>query len=165
MSCIKRLAIGQVVYTLRPNCSTGGTVKTTPYMVGRWVKACFLLFVGIVVLLYADKFVHELRVNAETHYELAFDWTWTLITWLLWILVAWLFVDAGLTVALSFTEQKHTIGDVAKRLERIEDKLGIEEKDLTEQPSEAQAEAANLIEEPSEETVKAVEEVPPPPRE
>ena len=130
-------------------------------MMGRWIKAFFLLVLGIVILFYADKLVEDLRVALESHYEVAFQWTWGLLTWLLWVLVAWLFVDAGLTVALSFTEQKHTIGDVARRLERIEEKLGIVETECRE--STPQEDARALIEEPSKEQAQISDEVPPPP--
>jgi len=134
-------------------------------MVSRWVKACFLIFLGIIILLYADKFVHDLRVNAEVHYEIAFEWTWSLITWLLWVLVAWLFVDAALTIALSFTEQRHTIGDVAKRLERIEEKLGIVEPHGAESVSASEAAVEPIVEMHPLEAGRSEEEVPPPPRE
>jgi len=127
----------------------------------RWVKAFFLLVLGIVILFYADKLVEDLRVALEGHYEVAFEWTWGLMTWLLWILVAWLFVDAGLTIALSFTEQKHTIGDVARRLERIEEKLGIDETGFKESASHDEAKA--LVVEPSSEQTQTSDDVPPPP--
>lgn len=130
-------------------------------MMGRWIKAFFLLVLGIVILFYADKLVEDLRVALESHYELGFQWTWDLMTWLLWVLVAWLFVDAGLTIALSLTEQKHTIGDVSRRLERIEEKLGIADTERRE--SIPQEEAKALIEEPSKEQAQISDEVPPPP--
>ena len=129
-------------------------------MVSRWVKAVFLVILGIVILLFADKFVQDLRTNAEGHFDVAFEWTWDLITWLLWILVAWLFVDAVLTIVLSFTEQGHTIGDVARRLERIERKLGITQSEADEKPSEPVAETR--AEEPSIGTEQVSEEPPPP---
>jgi len=102
-----------------------------------------------------------LRANAEGHFDVTFEWTWNLITWLLWILVAWLFVDAGLTIALSFTEQRHTIGDVAKRLERIERKLGIQESDSEVKTSETEAEG--WVEKPSESGKEQATEAEPPP--
>ncbi len=132
-------------------------------MASRWIKACFLLVLGIVILLYADKLVQDLRVNAEGHFNFAFEWTWTLLTWLLWLLVAWLLVDAGLTVALSFTEHKHTISEVVDRLDGIEKRLGITESTSTESAVISAAEPRKLIEIPSVEP--AAEEVPPPPRE
>ncbi len=126
-------------------------------MATRWVKACFLLALGIVILVYADKLVADLRIAAEGQFDVAFAGTWSLMTWLLWVLVAWLFVDAALTVALSFTEQKHTLGEVVKRLGRIEDKLGIP-------PGQAEeSERPVLSEETSGGTQLAPEEVPPPP--
>ena len=57
-------------------------------MVGRWIKAVFLIVLGIVILLFADKLVEDLRTNAVGRFDVAFEWTWDLITWLLWILVA-----------------------------------------------------------------------------
>jgi len=129
-------------------------------MVSRWVKAIFLIVLGIVILLFADKFVQDLRTNAEGHFDVAFEWTWDLITWLLWILVAWLLVDAVLTIVLSFTEQKHTIGDVSRRLERIEKKLGITESEAEEKLSQSEAEPRR-DEMPKE--MEPVSEEPPPP--
>ncbi len=130
-------------------------------MVSRWVKAIFLSVLGIVILLFADKFVQDLKNNAEGHFEVAFEWTWSLITWLLWILVAWLFVDAVLTIVLSFTEQRHTIGDVARRLERIERKLGIEESE-SEEKMISETEVETRVEEPSVQPEQVSEEPPPP---
>jgi hypothetical protein len=129
-------------------------------MISKWVKAIFLIVLGIVILLFADKLVQDLRTNAEGHFDVAFEWTWDLITWLLWILVAWLFVDAALTIVLSFTEQRHTIGDVARRLERIEKKLGITVSEIEEKPPGQTEEIHG--EEPSTEAEQVVEEPPPP---
>jgi hypothetical protein len=139
---------------------TGATIRVTPYRISRWVKAFFLLVLGIVILFYADKLVDDIRAALEGHYEVAFQWTWGLMTWLLWVLVAWLFVDAGLTIALSFNEQTNTIGDVARRLERIEEKLGMVGTECRESTSHEEAKA--LIEEPYREQAPAPDEVPPP---
>ena len=137
-------------------------MKVTSFMVGKWVKATFLIILGILILLYADKFVQDLRSNAEGHFDVAFEWTWDLITWLLWVLVAWLFVDAVLTVVLSFTEQRHTIGDVSRRLERIERKLGIEESEEMEHEVQSESEQQTEVQEQTG-AVEAVSEEPPPP--
>jgi|GEM_PF-1595443 len=126
-------------------------------MIGRWIKASFLAVLGIVILLYADKFVQDLEVNASQHMQISFIWTWDLITWLLWVLVAWLFVDAALTVALSVSEQKHTIGEVSKRLERIERKLGIQEEEA------AGGSELETVAEEAPYSGPAPEEEPPPP--
>lgn len=127
-------------------------------MASRWVKAIFLVILGIVILLYANKFVDDLRTAMSDNFDVAFEWTWDLLMILLWILVAWLFVDAALTIALSFSEHKYTLLDVVKRLERIEKKLGIvEHKEIHEE--EAEEAETTKPEAPAE------EEVPPPPRE
>ncbi len=128
-------------------------------MASRWVKAAFLAVLGIVILFFADKLVADLRVAAEGNLDVTFEWTWSLLTWLLWVLVAWLFVDAGLTIALSFTEQGQTIGDVAKRLGRIERKLGVseQEEDATTVLGESGESAAETADE------QPSEEEPPPP--
>jgi len=114
-------------------------IKVTALMASRWVKAAFLAILGIVILLYANKLVDDLRSTMEG------------------ILVAWLFVDAALTVALSFSEHKYTLLDVMRRLDKIEKKLGI-----VEPPAKVV-----LPEEPEAEEEEAVreEEVPPPPKE
>lgn len=111
-------------------------MKTSPYMISRWIKACFLVILGVVILLYADKFVQDLRANAEGHFDVAFQWTWDLMTWLLWIVVLWLFVYAVVIVILSLTDQRVTTSDIMKKLEEIEKKLGerdtVVEDDLAE---------------------------------
>lgn len=93
----------------------------TTQIASRWVKAAFLALLGVVIMLYVDKLVTDLRNGLAD--QITFVWTWDLITMLLWILVAWLFVDAGLTVALSFTEHKFTLADVMERLGEIEKRV------------------------------------------
>lgn len=90
-------------------------------MAGRWVKAAFLATLGIVILLYTDKFVTDMRTAFEDRVTLV--WTWDLLKILMWILVAWLFVDAGLTVALSFSEHRYSLADVMARLDSMEKKM------------------------------------------
>jgi hypothetical protein len=133
-------------------------MKVTSYMASRWVKAAFLAILGIIILFYVDGLVEDLKTNLEAHFEVTFQETWSLLTWLLWILVAWLFVDAVLTVALSVTEQKHSPAEIIRRLQRIEKKLGVVEP--VEPPKKT---VEDVIEEMAEETSE--EEVPPPPKE
>jgi hypothetical protein len=94
----------------------------TTQIAGRWVKAAFLAIVGIVILLYVDKFVNDMKSALAD--QVTLRWTWDLLTALLWVLVAWLFVDAALTVVNSFKERKFTLADVMDRLDAIEKKLG-----------------------------------------
>jgi hypothetical protein len=94
----------------------------TTQIASRWVKAAFLALLGIVILLHVDKFVDDMRTSLADQITLA--WTWDLLTILLWVLVAWLFVDAALTIVLSFTERRFTLTDVMARLDAIEKKLG-----------------------------------------
>jgi hypothetical protein len=133
-------------------------IKVTPQMGSRWVKGAFLALLGIIILIYADKFVEELRLSIQDSTDVAFDWTWDLLKILLWVLVAWLFVDAALTIALSFSEHRYSLSDVMKRLQRIEKKLGIVE------PKPApRVEEDEEVEE--EKPVETEEEIPPPPKE
>lgn len=126
----------------------------TTQIASRWVKAAFLALLGIVILLYVDKFVDDMRTALEDQVTLV--WTWNLLTILLWVLVAWLFVDAALTIALSFTEYKFTLADVMERLEAIEKKLG------SSQPKEKLRAVGSSSSEPAV-TESGPEEVPPPP--
>lgn len=137
----------------------GGNIKVTTEMASRWVKAAFLIILGVVILLYADKLVSDLRTAMVGNFEVAFEWTWDLLTILLWILVAWLFVDAVLTVALSFQEHRYSLSDVMKRLDRIDKKLGIAEPKRLEKLESMSELDADVTEEP------VVEEEPPPPKE
>jgi hypothetical protein len=93
-------------------------------MASRWVKAAFLALIGLVLLIYADGFVTDLQINLSDQFNVSFDWTWDLLKILIWILVAWLFVDAALIVALSFKGDLYTLTDVMARLRVIEKKLG-----------------------------------------
>lgn len=128
-------------------------------MASRWVKAAFLAILGVVILYYADGFVEDLRTNLETNMDVAFSWTWDLLKILLWILVAWLFVDAALTVALSFSDHRYSLADVVKRLQRIEKKLGIVEPKVSSKKADLEPEDESLV------GAEREEEVPPPPRE
>jgi len=133
-------------------------IKVTPQMGSRWVKGAFLALLGIIILVYADKFVEELRSSIHDNMDVAFDWTWDLLKILLWVLVAWLFVDAALTIALSFSEHRYSLNDVMKRLQRIEKKLGIvEPKPVSKIEEEEEVE--------EEKPVVTEEEIPPPPKE
>ncbi|MGQ9587343.1 MAG: hypothetical protein ACUVT7_03040 [Thermoplasmata archaeon] len=124
-------------------------------MASRWVKGAFLAILGVVLLLYTDKFVDDLERELSQDFEIAFTATWDLLRILMWILVAWLFVDAALTIALSFTEHRYTLRDVVQRLEAIERKLGIAKP----KPASRASEPVPKPEFPPE------EEVPPPPKE
>lgn len=131
-------------------------------MASKWVKAVFLVILGIVLLIYADRFVNDLRSLVEEALnggEVAFPAIWDLLTILLWILVAWLFVLAALTIATSFSEHKYTLVDVMRRLQRIEKKLGVAEQTPTEKPEFEEESTVKAVEESPE------EDVPPPPRE
>lgn len=132
-------------------------------MASKWVKAAFLVILGIVLLIYADGFVDDLSSlvdEALGNQEVAFPAMWDLLTILLWILVAWLFVDAALTVALSFSEHRYSLLDVMKRLQKIEKRLGVSEPAPSREKDEYEAESGiKAVEESTE------EDVPPPPRE
>lgn len=147
--------------------ATGGTIKVTAYMAGRWVKAAFLVVLGIVILLYSNGVVEDLQnilpeeMPGEADVDFEFETIWDLLSIMLWILVAWLFVLAALNVALSFQDAKYSLQEVMKRLDRIDMKLGIEPVDAEQEDVEKEdvkAEAA--------EAQPAVEEdLPPPPKE
>jgi hypothetical protein len=124
-------------------------------MVRRWAKAVFLVILGIVIMLYADKLVNDLRTAMLANFDVAFEETWDLLTILLWVLVAWLFVDAALTIALSHSEHRFTLLDVAERLDGIENKLGIVQPEVDVQSSDVDTGMEEVVE----------EEVPPPPKE
>jgi hypothetical protein len=141
----------------------GGIIKVTTPMASRWVKAAFLVVLAIVLLLYTDKLVTDLQTALRDNLEVAFEWTWDLLTILLWILIAWLFVDAALTVALSFQEQKYTLWDVMKRLQAIEKKLGMPQTTASPRTMELSGEVDEIAEENP--AVTEDEEVPPPPKE
>jgi hypothetical protein len=128
----------------------------TTQIASRWVKAAFLAMLGIVILLFVDKFVDDMKSALADQVTLV--WTWDLLTILLWILVAWLFVDAALTIALSFTEHRFTLMDVMERLEAIDKKLG---------PSTMKEKVRGARTPPLEPDVteSGPEEVPPPPLE
>lgn len=123
-------------------------------MVGKWVKGAFLIVLGIIIFYYADKLVEDLRTTLAERFEVAFVWVWDLLRILLWVLVAWLFVDAALVIALSFSEHRYSLSDVMKRLDRLEMKMT-----PTQQPP-----LASPIEEVEPVTPEpVVDEVPPPP--
>jgi hypothetical protein len=125
-------------------------------MASRWVKAVFLVILGIVIMLYADKLVNDLKsVMQKADFEVVFTGTWDLLTILLWVLVLWLFVDAALIIALSFSEHRFTLLDVAKRLDAIDKKLGIAQPKGASQSSDVDTGLEEIVE----------EEVPPPPKE
>ncbi|MBN1677927.1 MAG: hypothetical protein JW880_05250 [Candidatus Thermoplasmatota archaeon] len=143
--------------------AAGGTVEITAYMVGRWIKAAFLVILGIVLLLYSQGLVDDLRDLVESSDgEVAFEWIWDLLTILLWILVAWLFVLAALNIAFSFQEAKYSLYQVTKRLDRIDRKLGI--KPVKVEPEE-ELEGEVEVQEVVRKQPPVEEDLPPPPNE
>lgn len=124
-------------------------------MVARWIRASFLVILGLLLVVYGDGFVTDLETHASQEWSMSFQWTWDLLTYLIWIIIAWLFVYAAMTVALSFKMDTYTLGDVMERLESIERRFDSEKtEDSAGEPEEA---------------VQTVPEedgsVPPPPRE
>ena len=125
-------------------------------MTAKWTKAVFMILLALVLVMYGSGFVSDLETNAAAEWNMSFEWTWDLMTYLIWILIAWLLVDAALILVLSFKTDVYTLGDVMDRLARIEKRLG---------PDKARSPAAR----PEERKVAAVtveeDGVPPPPKE
>jgi len=125
-------------------------------MSAKWTKAVFLILLGILLLLYGDGFVTDLETNSADEWNMSFEWTWDLLRYLIWILIAWLFVDAALIIALSIKADTYTLRDVMDRLAKIEKRLG---------PEKTQSFADRESDE-GEETLTIDENgAPPPPRE
>jgi len=142
-------------------------VKVTSKMVSRWVKAGFLATVGLVLAIYAERFVSDLEEALFEALDLQFAGTWDMLWLLLWVLIAWLFVLAIITVVLSFKEDAHTISDVMALLGSIENKLTSMNDDAAEDGSrEAHQEVPPRVQEYESIPEPAFqEEVPPPPGE
>jgi len=87
------------------------------------MKAVFLILLGFVLLLYHDGFIDDLERNAADEFDMSFEWTWDLLRVLIWVLIAWLFVDAVMIIALSLKMDTHTLSDVVARLDVIEKRL------------------------------------------
>lgn len=98
-------------------------IKVTPQMSSRWVKAVFLILIGIVLLYYHAGFIDDLERNSAEEFNVSFEWTWDLLLVLLWILIAWLFVYAALIIVLSFKTDYYTLGEVIAKLNAIEKRL------------------------------------------
>lgn len=92
-------------------------------MSSRWVKAVFLILLGFILLLYHDGFVDDLERSAAEEFNISFEWTWDLLRVLIWILMAWLFVDAVMIVILSIKVEAYTLSDVIAKLNSIEKRL------------------------------------------
>jgi hypothetical protein len=127
-------------------------------MYAKWAKAVFLIILGVILLFYSSGFVEDLETNTADEWNMSFEWTWDLLTWLLWVLVAWLFVDAALIIALSFKADGLTLADVMDRLDALEAKLSPKrERTPSIQPS-VEPSPVVMVEEPGPE-----EEMEPPP--
>ncbi|MGB2581051.1 MAG: hypothetical protein WBD03_01110 [Thermoplasmata archaeon] len=98
-------------------------IKITPQMSSRWVKAVFLILLGFVLLLYQDGLIDDLERNAAEEFNMNFEWTWDLLRVLVWVLIAWLFVDAVMIILLSIKTETYTLSDVVVRLNAIEKRL------------------------------------------
>jgi len=131
-------------------------MKVTPHMTAKWTKAAFMILLGIVLLLYGHGLVTDLETNSSEEWNMSFEWTWDLLQYLIWILIAWLFVDASLIIALSIKADAYNLSDVMARLSEIEAKLG---------PAKTRPSSGPV--KVTEQTDAAADEngVPPPPRE
>ncbi len=125
------------------------------------------MVLGIVILLYSNGLVEDLKgilpEEAPDDIDVDFDFEtiWELLTIMIWILVAWLFVLAALNIALSFQEAKYSLAEVMKRLDRIDTKLGIKSAVVDDEDIEdEEQEAVTPQERPAVE-----EDIPPPPSE
>jgi hypothetical protein len=132
-------------------------IKVTPQMSSKWVKAVFLILLGLVLLLYHDGFIDDLERSAAEEFNISFEWTWELLRALLWILMAWLFVYAAMIIVLSFKTDLYSLSDVIAKLNAIE-------KRLPAQKAKAPVLAPPVVEElPAEVAFEQLDEEPPPP--
>lgn len=131
-------------------------MKVTSQMVSKWVKAVFLVILGFLLLMYGEGFVDDMETNSSQEWNMSFQWTWDLLTYLIWILIAWLFVYALLTIVMSLKADAYTLGDVMDRLERMEKRLGPEKTKMSVRQKAEDAAPAVTVEDDG---------VPPPPRE
>ncbi len=92
-------------------------------MTAKWTKAVFLILLGLLLLVYGDGFVTDLEANSAAEWNMSFEWTWDLMRYLIWILIAWLFVDAALIIALSIKMDVYSLGDVMAKLTAIEKRM------------------------------------------
>jgi len=129
-------------------------------MSAKWTKAAFLIILGVILLFYSGGFVEELETNTADEWNMSFEWTWDLLNWLLWILVAWLFVYGALTIVLSFRDETYTLSDVMDRLDRIETLISSKKVRAPVVPPAEEPSSATVAEEPM-----ADDEEPPPPSE
>ena len=128
------------------------------------MKAAFLIILGIVLLMYHSGFVDDLERSVSDEFNLSFEWTWDLLLVLLWVLIAWLFVDAALIIALSFKMDGYTLSDVMARLNAIEKRLPAQQRVRTPvvMPVVEEIPAEPPVEEPEPELEEDEEEPPPP---
>jgi hypothetical protein len=103
-------------------------MKVTPQMAHRWTKALFLVLIAVLLIFYGNGFVSDMETNAAAEWNMSFEWTWDLLTYLIWIITAWLLVDAALIVLMSFRADAYTLADVMDRLTKIEKRLGQEKQ-------------------------------------
>jgi hypothetical protein len=98
-------------------------LRITPQMASKWVKAAFLVILAIVILYFSSGLVDDLKRNSPSQFNVEFDWTWDLLAVLLWILVAWLLVDAVIIIVLSLRGDAYTLADVMDRLRMVEKRV------------------------------------------
>ncbi|OGS51840.1 MAG: hypothetical protein A3K75_05450 [Euryarchaeota archaeon RBG_13_61_15] len=98
-------------------------LRITPQMASKWVKAAFLIILAIVILYFSSGVVDDLKRNSSSQFNVEFDWTWDLLAVLLWILVAWLLVDAVIIIVLSLRGDAYTLADVMDRLRMVEKRV------------------------------------------
>ncbi|MDQ1372506.1 MAG: hypothetical protein QG582_1424 [Candidatus Thermoplasmatota archaeon] len=125
-------------------------------MVSKWVKAVFMVILGFLLLMYGEGFVDDMETNSSQEFNMSFQWTWDLVTYLIWILIAWLFVYALLTIVMSLKADPYTLGDVMERLDRMEKRLG---------PEKTRTSVRQKVEDAAPVVTVEDDGVPPPPRE
>lgn len=114
---------GKLVIRSQAILPDGGKLKVTAPMASKWVKAAFMVVLAIVIMYYSGGLVDDLRRNSSTEFNVEFEWTWDLLSVLLWILVAWLIVNAIIVIVLSLRRDVYTLVDVIERLKALEKRV------------------------------------------
>lgn len=134
-------------------------MKVTDKMLRNWIRAAFLVIIGLLLLLYIESIMRELESNFESAMEGSADSLFRFLKYILYILAFSLFFAAAINILVGFQESRDSMGEINDKLDDINKKL----EELTSQKtSKVRRVIPDIPKEPESKVSPVVPEVAPP---
>ena len=143
-------------------------VKVTNSMLRSWIRAAFLVIIGMLLLLYIESIIREIESNFESVMEGSADSFFRFLKYILYILAFSLFFAAAINILAGFQESRANLGEIYVKLDDISEKLdkltskttGASRRVISDASEEPESKVREVVPEP---TPPVPEDLPPPP--